>query len=269
MKYLHTAVFSLLILIICGGYICSSFIMASIDKHRTDFKSIDGAIAALSGYQKLPDIFSYNQVEQLFTPPAILEELKADYQVNNDLAGHISIPNTISLNVMQSVHDPNFYLTHSYDKSIKRYGAPYIDSRCLLYPPCDNIIVYGHNMNNETMFSSLIKYKDKDFYEKNRIISFSTLYERSSYEICSVFTQEISHTSNTIEPHSFYNTINISSYNEFQAFIEGITQNKLYDTACQPRFGDSFLTLVTCTNSQLNSDERFVIVAVKNAIDAN
>ncbi|GAA0105719.1 hypothetical protein UT300013_23430 [Paraclostridium sordellii] len=33
-----------------------------------------------------------------------------------------------------------------------------------------NIILYGHNMRNKTMFNNLLKFKDKDFFDKNNKI---------------------------------------------------------------------------------------------------
>lgn len=38
----------------------------------------------------------------------------------------------------------------------------------------DNIIIYGHHMNDGSMFAGLMKFKDKSFWEKHKTVSFDT-----------------------------------------------------------------------------------------------
>ena len=38
--------------------------------------------------------------------------------------------------------------------------------------PSDNIIIYGHHMNDGSMFVGLMKFKDKNFWEKHKTVSF-------------------------------------------------------------------------------------------------
>ena len=68
---------------------------------------------------------------------------------------------------MQTADDPNFYLKHAFDKSYSDYGVPYIQENCLI-DNCDNIVVYGHNMNNGSMFADLCKFEDEEFYKEHK-----------------------------------------------------------------------------------------------------
>lgn len=98
------------------------------------------------------------------------------YAQNNDFIGWIKIEDTvIDYPVMQSEDSPNFYLDHNFNKEYSRFGVPYMQENCSL--SSDNIIVYGHNMKNKSMFNELTKYKDKDFYNTHRYIQLDTLSE--------------------------------------------------------------------------------------------
>ena len=85
------------------------------------------------------------------------EKYKALYEQNNDFVGWISIEDTnISYPVMQSMDEPDFYLKHGFDKAYSNYGVPYLDEACAT-GLSNNLVIYGHNMKNGTMFHDLLK----------------------------------------------------------------------------------------------------------------
>jgi len=55
----------------------------------------------------------------------------------------------------------------------------------------DNVILYGHNMKDGTVFGSLKKYKDKNFYYEHTEFEFDTCYEKALYEIVAVVITNI------------------------------------------------------------------------------
>lgn len=98
-----------------------------------------------------------------------LPQYQALYAQNSDLAGWIQIDGTnINYPVMQSKHDPDFYLKHNFEKADSPHGCPYVQANCDLQTPSDNILVYGHNMKDGTMFSDLLQYKREFFWEQIR-----------------------------------------------------------------------------------------------------
>ena len=85
-----------------------------------------------------------------------LPQYQALYAQNSDLAGWIQIDGTgINYPVMQSKHDPDFYLKHNFEKADSPHGCPYVQANCDLQTPSDNILVYGHNMKDGTMLQLL------------------------------------------------------------------------------------------------------------------
>ena len=104
------------------------------------------------------------------------------------MVGWIKVEDTkIYYPVMQSIDEPNFYLKHGFDKDYTDYGCPYIQENCDVEKPSDNLVIYGHNMKDGSMFSGLMKFRDKDFWEKHKTISFDTLTDHYEYEVVAVF----------------------------------------------------------------------------------
>ena len=87
----------------------------------------------------------------------------------------------------RSVNEPNFYLKHKFDKTYSAYGCPYVQENCDVQKPSDNIIIYGHHMNDGSMFTGLMKYRNKSFWEGHKTITFDTLTDRHQYEVIAVF----------------------------------------------------------------------------------
>ena len=67
-------------------------------------------------------------ITETYTAPdglSILPEYERLYQINNDIVGWIQIEGTeINYPVMQSIHSPNYYLKHGFDKAYTDYGCP-------------------------------------------------------------------------------------------------------------------------------------------------
>lgn len=122
------------------------------------------------------------QIEQ-----TAFEKYAAVYEQNSDFVGWISIEGTnIDYPVMQTVDNPNYYLKHSFEKQYSDYGVPYVQENCDL-GLSDNCVIYGHHMNNGSMFADLCKYADEDFYRAHKTIRFDTLSGFGEYEVVAVF----------------------------------------------------------------------------------
>lgn len=131
---------------------------------------------------------------QILNAKTILPELTELYQQNNDLVGWICVEDTnINYPVMQTVDNPNYYLKRGFDREYSSYGCPYVQEDCDVLKPSDNLVIYGHHMNNGSMFADLEKFKDKDFWQEHKTITFSTLTDRNEYEILAGFQNRCLH----------------------------------------------------------------------------
>ena len=191
-------------------------------------------------------------------PREVLPRFLELYQKNPDLAGWLTIPGTrIDYPVMYSPDEPERYLHANFEVSYSFAGLPFIDAAC--DPESGNRIIYAHNMLDGSMFRTLLKYQQKDFWQRNPVISFNTLYEEQEYEVVAAFYDKVYKKSDTnFKFYQFYDTSDQSSFDEAMAYYR---EHALYDTGVTAQCGDLFLTLVTCAYQTENG--RFVVVARK------
>lgn len=105
--------------------------------------------------------------------PAAERNIQALIAENADCIGWLSIDGTnISYPVMHTPSDPQKYLRRNFYGKYSQSGVPFLDGRCDLQN--SNLIIYGHNMRNGTMFSDLKKYVDRDFLNTHRTVKFET-----------------------------------------------------------------------------------------------
>lgn len=206
--------------------------------------------------EKLRSILAGN-TEKEGTPKEteILERLEGLYKENSDLAGWLTIHGTaIDYPVMQC-EDDEYYLHHSFYGEKDKYGCLYVRNMADINTPGTNFIIYGHNMRDGAMFGTLDDYSSEGFYREHTLISFSTLYEERAYEVLSVFYARIQEK----DAFPYYQFYQADTEEEFQDFYENVKKLSLYDTGVSAEFGDTFLTLSTCSND--TEDGRFVVVA--------
>ena len=187
-----------------------------------------------------------------------LEELQKE---NPDIKAWIEIENTqISYPVLQ-YSDNDYYMNHNYKKEQTIIGSIFLDKNYCWDPPSSNLLIYGHNIKNGTMFQNLLNYKSKTFYEQHPTIRFTTNTEDANYEIISAFTSRVYY---KYEQNVFryYYFINANNENEFNEFVQNAKSSSFYDTGKTAKYGDQLMTLSTC--SYHVKDGRFVVVARKS-----
>ncbi len=188
----------------------------------------------------------------------ILEQYKPYYQQNQDLVGWIRVPNTKIDNpvVQSSMDNMNYYIDKGFDHKPNQAGTLYIREQCDVFLPSDNLVIYGHNMKNNTMFGILDKYREESYWQNNQYIYFDTLYEQHTYQIFAVFA--ISANSGNYPYHRFNDAANGEEFDHFIATVKGFS---FYDTGITPKYGDQLITLSTCEYTHDNG--RLVVVAYK------
>lgn len=182
-------------------------------------------------------------------------EYQTFYEKNNDFTGWIRIEDTrVDYPVMQTPDRPNFYLNHSFDKRESSYGTLYADEKC---DPdeSNNIVIYGHNMKNGSMFHDLLQYTDEEFCREHPAVEFNTLHRYGTYEVFAAFRFDADN-----DPFR-YNRYYDMDPETFDMYVEECRKRSIYDTGIDVEYGDTVLTLSTCEYTYRNG--RFVLVARK------
>ena len=189
----------------------------------------------------------------------IKEKLLSLKNANKDFVGILTIPNTILNYPVMYTKGEDYYLRRDFNKLPSTAGTLYIDKHNEISPRDENLIIYGHNMNDGTMFHEILNYKDYTYYLEHKNIYFYTENNYETYEIVAAFLSKVYYkTDNVIKYYQFYNAKNTI---EFQYYVDNIKDLSLYDTGVIPTYKDEFITLSTCEYSQENG--RFVVVARK------
>lgn len=180
------------------------------------------------------------------------------FQQNPDLYGWVRIDDTIiDYPVMRSVDDPEKYLHANFEAEYSYPGTPFVDSKCS--NDSDNILIYAHNMLDGSMFRSLLKYENKNYWEAHPTIMYSDLYGEYEYEVLAAFYDRVyKKTENVFKFYQFIDAEDASHYNNA---IDNFKAKALYDTGVDAVYGDQLITLITCAYHTDNG--RFVVVARK------
>lgn len=189
-----------------------------------------------------------------------LEELQ---KINSDIVGWITIDGTeINYPVLQTTNN-SYYMTHNYKKEYYANGSIFLDKDYNWELPSSNLLIYGHNNNNNTMFQGLLNYKDKNYYIEHPNIKFTTNTDDAEYEIIAVFYSKVYY-KNEENVFRYYYFINAEDESEFNSYVKNSIKASIYNIGKTAKYGDQLLTLSTC--SYHTEDGRFVIVARKSLL---
>ncbi len=203
----------------------------------------------------VPEVMPNNDtlVYALETPGPIQESFNALLAVNDETVGFLSIDDVLSLPVVQRENDNAYYLDHSFEREQSNAGTLFLDGSNLLVPKDQNLIIYGHNMKNGTMFHALIGYDDLSFLRKHPLVQFDTIYENRTYVPFAVLSVAVD------EGNAGY--LNIRRFlfdeDEFDGFVRDLRSLSKYSIPVDVSYGDEMLMLVTCEYTRENG--RFVI----------
>lgn len=213
-------------------------------------------IPPVQNIPEVPDSTASSIPSETTATPTILPEYAALYLQNDDMVGWIEIEGTkLNYPVLQTPDEKDFYLHRNFNKETSNHGAIYVQENCDVWTPSDNVVIYGHNMKDGSMFATLLKYKKQEYWQEHRFIYFNTLLERHTYKIVAVFK-----TTATIgKGFDYHLFVEAENEEEFDAYVDKIKKLSYYDTGVDAEYGDKLITLSTCEYTLTNG--RLVVVA--------
>lgn len=185
------------------------------------------------------------------------EEYTVDFnklkEQNNETVAWIKVNNTsVEYPVVRATNN-SFYLNHSFDKSKNSAGWIFADYKNKFDNTDKNIVIYGHNMRDDSMFGSLKNILNSDWYDndENTNITLYTENEKSIYKVFSIYK---------IESEDYYIKTEFSDDNNFEQFVNTIKKRSIKEFNIDVSKDDNILTLSTCAN---NNKYRVVLHAKK------
>ncbi len=187
------------------------------------------------------------------TPPPSGEDAGTyeDYKKKNkDVIGWIKVPNTPIDYPVVLGDDNSYYLDHDANKKKNKHGAIFMDVRNKERGQKRHLILFGHRMNDKSMFGSLYKYEEEDFFKENDKITFNFDGKESTWKLFSAHRYDINELNMTATAFG-----SDDNFEEYMATVKKLSQFK---NDVKVDGDDQVLTLLTCTKGYGKS-ERFVV----------
>lgn len=177
----------------------------------------------------------------------LMESYRALKAEHPNVVGYINIPSvSISYPVVQWT-DNEYYTTHLITGEENKSGAIFLDFRISDSPKLSpNLVLYGHNMNDRSMFHNVRDLFDEETF-RGTVVEYICDEGVFLYESLSVYVTD---TSDPYYTYSFYDE------EEFLEFFK--ERAALSRVSVEQDSVSNLITLVTCSNSATNPDQRFI-----------
>ena len=181
------------------------------------------------------------------------KKLKKD---NSDIYSWIYIPNTkVDYPVVQPTTDnDDFYLNHNIQKKSEFAGAIYSEMQNATDYSDPVTVLYGHNMNNGSMFKTLHSFEKPDFFKKNKYIYIYMPSQKLTFKIYAAYVYDDRHILNSFD---FSNKSVLEKYQKYTLNPDSMNKNTRKVTLNKD---SKILTLSTCTNDAENT--RYLVQGV-------
>lgn len=178
-------------------------------------------------------------------------DFKALKEKNKEIVAYLKVNNTNIDYIVVKGTDNSYYLKHNLYKQYNRAGWIFMDYHNKLDGSDKNIVIYGHNTYDGTMFGTLRNVVKKEWYEndENHIINLITEDEVITYQVFSTYS---------IKVEDYYINTIFKNNSEFNTFVNTLKKRSVYNYGVEVDGEDSILTLSTCTG---NGKSRMVLHA--------
>jgi len=166
---------------------------------------------------------------------------------NDDIVAHILIEGTSIDYLVVQASDNFYYLSHDIWGNQMASGWIFLDYEADISGQDQNWVIYGHNMRQDHKFHSLRRYRDYNFLRAHQVITLTTPYGVTYWEIFSFYSVFVGFPYN----HANY------PHDEWPRMLDEFVRMSMHDTGVQVTAHDRIITLSTCTNRAEN--ERYVL----------
>ncbi|MCR5089495.1 MAG: class B sortase [Oscillospiraceae bacterium] len=187
------------------------------------------------------------------TPAVVSGPITVDFASlqaqNQQVVGWIYSPDTvISYPVLRGT-DNEYYLHHFIDGSENASGSIFMDYLCEDDLSSTNTLIYGHHMNNGSMFAGLVNYKNEGYLAAHPTLYYYTPSQVYRMDVFACFVTD---------GNSDVYTINFNSTGDYQYFLDQMRSRSDFDAGVDVTVYDRIMTLSTCSYEY--NDARYVVL---------
>lgn len=160
-------------------------------------------------------------------------------ETNKETIAYIKVNNTNIDYIVVRGKDNSYYLKHNFEKKWNVAGWIFADYHNKFDESDKNIIIYGHNTKDGSMFGTLKKILNNDWYENEDNYKIVLVTENGTYyyQVFSTYT---------IKPEDYYINTEFKNNDEFDKFIKKLKSRSIYDYKVEVSGEDKILTLSSC-----------------------
>lgn len=199
----------------------------------------------------------YIKIEKTEQEEKYTVDFKKLKEQNEDTIAYLKVNNTDIEYVVVKGTDNEYYLNHNFNKEYNVAGWIFADYNNNFDGTDKNIIIYGHNMKDGSMFAPLKEIITEEWQKnENKQITLVTEKNTITYEIFSSYI---------IDPEDYYITTHFNNETYIE-FLNTIKQRSYYNYNVELNENDKILTLSTCTGTE---KKRIVIHAKQINLEEN
>ena len=169
------------------------------------------------------------------------EHLNIDFselkKINQDTVGYLKVPNTNVEYIVVKGNDNDYYLNHDFNKKRNTAGWIFQDYRNKVNGEDKNLIIYGHETHDGSMFGSLSNLLKEENLNDQMIITFTTEESEKQYQIFSIYK---------VEPENYYIETEFTE-EEFERFKVEMQKRSIHKFDVDLK-NKNIITLSTCQN---------------------
>lgn len=168
---------------------------------------------------------------------------KVDFEIlestNSDVVAWLKVNDTAIEYPIVKTSNNDYYLNHSFDKTYNNAGWIFADYKNKFDGTDKNIVIYGHNRKDQSMFGSLNRVLKKEWYEneENYTINLITKEKELQYKVFSVYQ---------IPDEEYYIKTTFANKESFKQFINTVKSRSIYNFNTEIDENSQVLTLSTC-----------------------
>ena len=170
-----------------------------------------------------------------------------------DVKAWLELPGTVIQYPVAQGEDNSYYLKHLYDGTANKVGCLFIDYENAEDFSDNNTIIYGHNMRDGSMFSTLVEYKAQAYYDEHPEMYLVTPEGGYVVEVFSAFVASPEESGSETSPWA----LEWKDSGAYTTWLSAMQERSVIETGVSVTSSDKVLTLSTCTNG---GADRFIVM---------
>lgn len=167
---------------------------------------------------------------------------------NSEVVGWIYGPGTVINYPVAQGQDNEHYLYNFIDGTYTGTGTPFVDCFCEKDFAGQNTVIYGHHMNDGSMFASLSKYRTEGYYEEHPVLYLNTPTQNYKIEVFAGYVTDA-------ESDSYI--LGFSDEGDYLRYLAAMKAQSDFDSPVELSSSDRIVTLSTCSYEYF--DARYVV----------